>query len=251
MIDHYPSDTDAPAWTINSTTPSDWTRYVPGISGDLIASHGPWGHTIHLTNLHGDLIATTNYTATGILATSEATEFGEPRSGTTPRYTWLGAKRRSAATSRGAMIMGVRAYVPQIGRFLQTDPVSGGSSNAYDYAGQDPIDSFDLDGRCRRIGWGPLTVPLGAGCREGPWREYSRRMVFRAETAVADAYRRNQATLASAACGVNIQRLIYLGGTRNPVAIVSTIWNCGRLIYYGFKSDWRTEASTGGRQRYD
>lgn len=33
-------------------------------------------------------------------------------------------------------------------RFLQTDPVRGGSANAYDYVYQDPINKFDLDGRC-------------------------------------------------------------------------------------------------------
>ena len=46
--------------------------------------------------------------------------------------------------------MGVRPYDPAIGRFLATDPIEGGSLNAYDYAGQNPIDSYDLDGRwCR------------------------------------------------------------------------------------------------------
>lgn len=43
--------------------------------------------------------------------------------------------------------MGVRLYDPTTGRFLQTDPIPGGSANAYDYAGQDPINQFDLDGR--------------------------------------------------------------------------------------------------------
>ncbi len=47
--------------------------------------------------------------------------------------------------------MGARVYVPQMGRFLQTDPVVGGSANAYDYAGQDPVNDNDLAGdRCRR-----------------------------------------------------------------------------------------------------
>lgn len=36
---------------------------------------------------------------------------------------------------------------PQHGPFLQTDPVLGGSDNAYDYAGHDPLNAFDLDGR--------------------------------------------------------------------------------------------------------
>ena len=32
-------------------------------------------------------------------------------------------------------------------RFLQTDPIPGGSANNYDYANQDPINNYDLDGR--------------------------------------------------------------------------------------------------------
>ena len=32
-------------------------------------------------------------------------------------------------------------------RFLQTDPVPGGSASAYDYSGQNPINIQDLDGR--------------------------------------------------------------------------------------------------------
>lgn len=45
------------------------------------------------------------------------------------------------------MLMGVRLYVPAIGRFLQVDPIPGGSANDYDYANQDPINAYDLDGR--------------------------------------------------------------------------------------------------------
>lgn len=43
--------------------------------------------------------------------------------------------------------MGVRLYNPALGRFLQVDPVPGGSANNYDYAGQDPINAFDLNGQ--------------------------------------------------------------------------------------------------------
>lgn len=43
--------------------------------------------------------------------------------------------------------MGVRLYTPTTGRFLQTDPVEGGSCNAYDYTCADSVNNLDLDGR--------------------------------------------------------------------------------------------------------
>ena len=45
------------------------------------------------------------------------------------------------------MLMGARAYNTNTGRFSQTDPVSGGSANAYDYSAQNPITNMDLSGK--------------------------------------------------------------------------------------------------------
>jgi hypothetical protein len=49
--------------------------------------------------------------------------------------------------------MGARPYDPAIGRLLSVDPVEGGSFNGYDYALQDSVNMFDLDGRtCSSLG---------------------------------------------------------------------------------------------------
>ncbi len=42
--------------------------------------------------------------------------------------------------------MGARSYIPQVGRFLQTDPVPGGSANAYAYTDGNPINEEDPTG---------------------------------------------------------------------------------------------------------
>lgn len=46
----------------------------------------------------------------------------------------------------GIIQMGARVYLPILGRFLQVDPVEGGTDNNYVYA-NDPVNEFDLDGR--------------------------------------------------------------------------------------------------------
>jgi hypothetical protein len=42
--------------------------------------------------------------------------------------------------------MGERVYTPQLGRFLQVDPIPGGSANNYDYVDQNPVNGKDLQG---------------------------------------------------------------------------------------------------------
>lgn len=42
--------------------------------------------------------------------------------------------------------MGARSYIPQLGRYLQTDPRPGGSENQYAYTYGDPVNTFDFSG---------------------------------------------------------------------------------------------------------
>jgi hypothetical protein len=46
----------------------------------------------------------------------------------------------------GLDLLGARYYNPHLGRFLPKDPIEGGSANAYEYAGGDPINKVDPEG---------------------------------------------------------------------------------------------------------
>lgn len=63
---------------------------------------------------------------------------------------WLGAHHRPLEHESGlrpTIEMGERQYDPALGRFLEADPVEGGSCNDYEYVCSDPLSSLDLDGR--------------------------------------------------------------------------------------------------------
>jgi RHS repeat-associated protein len=145
-IFHFIDGSDSPAWSERGST---WTRNVFGIGGDLAAIQESSGTTtLQLANLHGDVVAMASVdpTAEKLTGTLQFDEFGNPAQGATPRYGWLGGKKRPTELASGVIQMGVRSYVPAIGRFTSPDPVRGGSANSYDYANQDPLNTFDLNG---------------------------------------------------------------------------------------------------------
>ncbi len=148
VIDHFAGDGDSPAWTIE--TPSgNWTRDIQGIGGGLAAIElNGAAPVLQLTDLHGDIIATAalSETETKLLSTQDTSEYGVPTTTTPPKYSWLGADELSTELPSGVVAMGARSYVPQLGRFLQTDPVAGGSANAYAYVFGDPVGESDPSG---------------------------------------------------------------------------------------------------------
>ncbi|MEU7873503.1 RHS repeat-associated core domain-containing protein [Dactylosporangium sp. NPDC049140] len=95
-------------------------------------------------------VAAEDNSDTILSATHETTESGAPRNASdigNLRYGWLGDAERAADTPGGVLLMGARLYNPITGRFLQVDPVPGGSANRYDYCFGDPVNCRDLDGK--------------------------------------------------------------------------------------------------------
>jgi RHS repeat-associated protein len=146
-IFHYAGPGDSPSWTVRGST---WTRNIVGIGGELVATQESGKEIeLQLTNLHGDVAATAalSPTATSLTSTRSFDEFGNQTGGPSgARYGWLGGLERRTELPSGVIQMGARSYVPTIGRFLSSDPVTGGSANAYDYGNADPVNQFDPTG---------------------------------------------------------------------------------------------------------
>ncbi|ADG76302.1 YD repeat protein [Cellulomonas flavigena DSM 20109] len=171
QVIHYDGDGDEPGWVVeDATQPDKVTRWVEGADGQVAVQTGRTGEQVlQLVDLHGDVVGTVPiHDGAPLPSWQELSyvsydEFGNPQplsggasSNAPPRYGWLGAAQRSADTPTGVVLMGVRLYHPGIGRFLQVDPVAGGSANAYDYCNADPVNCTDLGGT---IAWGKV---LGA-----------------------------------------------------------------------------------------
>lgn len=106
-------------------------------------------------NVHGDTMAVGNVAGVKVGSVLNYDPFGQTLGGTPDNsagnldYGWLGQNQRATETEAGiaTVEMGARPYVPGLGRFLEVDPIEGGSANDYDYVAGDPVNDVDLDGR--------------------------------------------------------------------------------------------------------
>jgi RHS repeat-associated protein len=157
---HYSGTSSNPAWMSGSD--GSWIRCVADAKGSLGAEATSSGVTLELRDLHGDIIATgtTSSASTGPASTQLYNEFGVVEGGAPGTYGWLGSDYISSDALGSQLLMGVRAYDPSTGRFSQTDPISGGSANLYDYAFQNPLTNYDLSGEAVWRWWTHWDVVL-------------------------------------------------------------------------------------------
>ncbi|HTD09344.1 MAG TPA: SMP-30/gluconolactonase/LRE family protein [Solirubrobacteraceae bacterium] len=144
---HYADGGTTPAWS--EETFGHWTRNIPGLEGGIVATQSS-GETpvIQIEDLHGNIVGTASLseTATGLLSKGDSTEYGVPRTSSPPKYSWQGGLGLRTEFPTGIIAMGARSYVPEIGRFLQPDPIEGGSANEYSYTYGDPVNTSDPSG---------------------------------------------------------------------------------------------------------
>jgi RHS repeat-associated protein len=128
---------------------------LPLLGGVMLTTRATTADVWSYPNIHGDVIATANSVGVKQGATVHYDPYGQALTAVPDNsagnfdYGWLGQHQRPVETEAGiaTIEMGARPYVLGLGRFVQVDPVEGGSANDYDYCAMDPITCFDLDGR--------------------------------------------------------------------------------------------------------
>jgi RHS repeat-associated protein len=212
---------DAPDFTTNTSNVVQEVTY--SLPGGVLLTTRTAGNVWSYPNIHGDVTAIANQTGVKQLATRVYDPYGNNIAGGIPDnsagnldYAWLGQHQRPLETEpalQPTIEMGARQYSPLLGRFLETDPIEGGSANDYDYANGDPINQFDLKG-------------------EGCWRHPSHcyRPVTRASRGAYRAgIRAVRATAGWAGRNFSVTGLKHISNSRG----FRTIYNVGKVIVKG------------------
>ena len=175
----YTRDASGAVLTRTVTTPSATTTVKPAAGGFILDEQGrPLSQrltlaggatfvrtgsssTYEFTDLSGSRFVTADATGHRLGDPSLYDPFGVALTKARPidpsgaNLSWQAASGNELfELSTPAMAMGERVYAPSLGRFLQIDPVVGGSANAYDYVNQDPINDSDPTGQASWLGFG-------------------------------------------------------------------------------------------------
>jgi RHS repeat-associated protein len=131
-----------------------WVLTVRGAGGLPVASITPSSSgtatvaAYYHHDVMGSTVAATEPGVSGAAVVFTYSEFGVPGAGnsTVLSYTYAGYRYDPET---GLYYVHARYYNPNLGRFLQTDPIGlSGGTNLYAYVGNDPLNMIDPTGRC-------------------------------------------------------------------------------------------------------
>ncbi|MDR6118252.1 RHS repeat-associated protein [Aeromicrobium sp. SORGH_AS981] len=166
----------------------------------------------------------------------------------TNRFRWLGAQQNiSSSGTDGHYKLGARYYDLQ-GHFTQPDPLSGGMSDprtltGYNYAGGDPINQADINGRFfdeltqAYKGFGALTdsfdvFAIGKAFIQGDFKEGGIRLGAFAVT-----------SLATTACGAGIAASGAVSGGAGGLAVAAGCGTAGGYLGHLHEGQLRSQTS--------
>ena len=114
-------------------------------SGTVYYHHDGLGSTVALTDDQGDLIESYTYDVFGAVTMFDSSGLSLQVSGFNNRFLFTG---REWIAELGLYDYRNRVYSPDLGRFLQTDPIrfTAGDVNLYRYVGNNPVNWTDPEG---------------------------------------------------------------------------------------------------------